>query len=46
MIITVDCGSVSADEVEYAKSLGMKIVVTDHHNITDAMADCLLINPK
>ena len=24
----------------------MKIVVTDHHNITDAMADCLLINPK
>ena len=46
MIVTVDCGSVSAEEVEYAKSLGMKIVVTDHHNITDTMADCLLINPK
>lgn len=46
MIITVDCGSVSYQEVEYAKSLGMKIVVTDHHNITDVMADCILINPK
>ena len=46
MIITVDCGSVSAEEVAYAKELGMKIVVTDHHNITDKMADCPLINPK
>lgn len=46
MIITVDCGSVSAAEVDYAKELGMAIVVTDHHNITDVMADCLLINPK
>lgn len=45
-IITVDCGSVSYDEVQYAKELGMKILVTDHHNITDVMADCLLINPK
>ena len=46
MIITVDCGSVSFDEVEYAKELGLKILVTDHHNITDVMADCILINPK
>ena len=46
LLITVDCGSVSYDEVEYAKSLGLKVLVTDHHNITDVMADCLLINPK
>lgn len=46
LVITVDCGSVSPEEVAYAKSLDMKIVVTDHHNITDKMADCLLINPK
>ena len=46
MIITVDCGSVSAEEVEYAQQFGMKILVTDHHNITDKMAGCLLINPK
>ncbi len=46
MIITVDCGSVSEEEVSYAQELGMKIVVTDHHNITDKMAGCALINPK
>ena len=46
MIVTVDCGSVSAEEVEYVRSLGRKSVVTDHHNITDKMADCPVINPK
>lgn len=46
LIITVDCGSVAEKEVELAKELDMKILVTDHHNITDKMADCLLINPK
>ncbi len=46
LIITVDCGSVSSGEVEHAKALGMKIIVTDHHNITDTMAECIVINPK
>ncbi len=46
MILTVDCGSVSYTEVEHAKSLGMKVIVTDHHNITDTIADCILVNPK
>ncbi len=46
LLITVDCGSVSYAEVEYAKELGLKVLVTDHHNITDLMADCPLINPK
>jgi single-stranded-DNA-specific exonuclease len=46
MILTVDCGSVSYDEVEFAKSLGMKVLVTDHHTVTDTIADCLVINPK
>ncbi len=45
-IITVDCGSVSKDEAAYAEELGLKILVTDHHTITDRMAECLLINPK
>jgi len=46
LIITVDCGSVSHAEVEYAKSLGIKVIITDHHNITDVIADCIVINPK
>ena len=46
LIITVDCGSLSVEEVELAKSLGMDIIVTDHHTITDKQADCILLNPK
>lgn len=46
LIVTVDCGSVSYEEVEYAKSVGMRIIVTDHHSIDDVKADCILINPK
>lgn len=46
VLLTVDCGSVSYEEVELAKKLGMEVLVTDHHSITDVQADCLLINPK
>lgn len=46
VLLTVDCGSVSFEEVELAKELGMEVLVTDHHSITDMRADCLLINPK
>lgn len=46
LILTVDCGSVSWDEVEYGKSKGIDFIVTDHHNINDRPSDCLLINPK
>ena len=45
LIVTVDCGSVSVDEVEYAKEIGLKIMVTDHHRIEDRQADTILINP-
>lgn len=46
LIITVDCGSVSYDEVELAKELGMKVIVTDHHSVDEVKADCILINPR
>lgn len=45
LIVTVDCGSVSCEEIEHAKELGMDVLVTDHHTITDRKADCLIINP-
>ena len=42
LIITVDCGISSIDEVEYANSLGIEVVITDHHepleNLPDAVA--------
>ncbi len=32
LVITVDCGITSVVEVDYAHSLGLQIVVTDHHH--------------
>ncbi|WP_129596679.1 single-stranded-DNA-specific exonuclease RecJ [Anaerophilus nitritogenes] len=46
LIITVDCGATSVEEVALAKSLGMEIIVTDHHNLSDIVPDCLILNPK
>ena len=31
LIVTVDCGITAVDEVEFARELGMDVVVTDHH---------------
>ena len=46
VLITVDCGITSFAEIEYAKSLGMECIVTDHHILRDGMTpDCLTVNP-
>lgn len=46
LIITVDCGITAVDEIEYIKSQGVDIVVTDHHECGEVLPDCLIINPK
>lgn len=46
LLISVDCGITAIDEVLYAKSRGVDVVVTDHHQpgiLPDAIA---VINPK
>ena len=47
LIITVDCGISGVAEVAYAKSLGLRVVVTDHHS-PDAVlpAADAVVNPK
>ena len=47
LLITVDNGIRSVDEVEFAKSLGFKVIITDHHspNLNLPSADGML-NPK
>lgn len=37
LIITVDNGISAADEAEYIYSLGMRLVVTDHHQVPDVL---------
>lgn len=48
LIITVDCGISSYNEVEYINSLGMKVIVTDHHDIPNYKLPRAItcINPK
>lgn len=47
LVITVDCGSVSKEEVEYGEKLGLKILVTDHHRAdNERLPQCPVINPN
>lgn len=46
LIITVDCGISNREEVEYIKSRGVRVVVTDHHELPDVLPDCTIVNPK
>jgi len=47
VVVTVDCGISAAAEVEFARRLGMEVVVTDHHEPRDAIPDALhVVNPK
>lgn len=47
LIVTVDCGVTSVEEVSFAKNIGMNVVITDHHETKDKLppADAI-INPK
>lgn len=48
LIITVDNGIRNKEEVDYAKGLGLDIIVTDHHTLPEKREDlpnCLIINP-
>ncbi len=47
LIITVDCGIQNFDEVKYANSLGIDVIVTDHHVPSEELPDAYaIINPK
>lgn len=47
VIITVDCGISAHPEIEYANSLGLDIIVTDHHEINNGNPPAYaVINPK
>ena len=47
LIVTVDCGITAVDEVEYARALGMDVVVTDHHQCKERLpAACAVVDPR
>lgn len=47
LIITVDTGSLSHTEIDYAQTQGLDVIVTDHHTVGDTLpAAVAVINPK
>lgn len=47
VIVTVDCGIRSVEEAALAASLGMTMIVTDHHTVGETLPQAeALINPK
>jgi len=46
LLITVDTGITAVAETEYAKQLGMDMIITDHHSCREVLPDAVaVINP-
>ena len=46
LIVTVDCGITAVEETELARSLGVDVVITDHHECKDALPHaCAVVDP-
>lgn len=47
LIISVDCGVNAIEEINAINSMGMEIIITDHHNPKDELPSAFaIINPK
>ena len=46
LVLTVDCGITAVAEVAEAKSLGLDVVVTDHHRPGETLPDCPVVAPR
>ena len=43
LMITVDCGITAIEEVEYAKSLGIETIITDHHEPIEDLPNAVAV---
>ena len=43
LIITVDCGITGVEETAYAKTLGVDLVITDHHEGKETLPDAVAV---
>ncbi len=47
LVVTVDCGIRSVEEVAYGRHIGLDMIVTDHHSVGEELPDALaVIDPK
>ncbi|MFN2189485.1 MAG: single-stranded-DNA-specific exonuclease RecJ [Candidatus Promineifilaceae bacterium] len=46
LVISVDCGIRASSEAQYAKEIGLDLIITDHHNLGPNLPDAsAVINP-
>jgi single-stranded-DNA-specific exonuclease len=45
VLVTADCGITCASQVELARELGMRVVVTDHHSPSEELPACPILHP-
>src|SRR5918996_1003256 len=43
LVLTVDCGITAVEEVEHAQSLGVDVIVTDHHRAGEELPGCPVV---
>ena len=43
LMITVDCGISGIEEIEYANSLGMETLITDHHEPAESLPNAVAV---
>ena len=43
LMITVDTGITAVDDIEYAKSFGIDVIVTDHHEPMETIPNCIAV---
>ena len=47
LLVTADCGISSVDEVVFANSLGLDVIILDHHTVPEELPPALAaVNPK
>lgn len=46
VVITVDCGARAVTEAALARSIGLDLILTDHHLPGEVLPEAVLINPK
>jgi single-stranded-DNA-specific exonuclease len=47
LVISVDCGIRSPDEADFARALGLDLIITDHHQPAETLPNAYaIVNPK
>ncbi len=47
LVVTVDCGVRALEQAEHARTLGLELIISDHHHLGDVLPPAVaVINPK